>query len=49
MHIPSFRMPTIKQVWKPIKQCDYAFSIDLKDAHLHIPIIKHHQHFLRFV
>ena len=28
---------------------DYAFSIDLQDAYLHIPIVKHHCHFLHFV
>ena len=28
---------------------DYAFSIDLRDVYLHIPIAKHHHHFLWFV
>ena len=28
---------------------DYAFSIDLQDAYLHVPIVKHHHHFLHFV
>ena len=28
---------------------DYAFSIDLQDAYLHISIVKHHHHFLHFV
>ena len=40
-------MPNIIQVWKHTQQDDYAFSIDLKDAYLHIHI-KHH-HFLHFV
>ena len=49
MHIPSFKMPTLKNVWQLIQQGDFAFSIDLQDAYLHIPIVKHHHHFLRFV
>ena len=49
MHIPSFKMLTLKHVWKLIQHGDYAFSIDLQDAYLHIPIVKHHHHFLCFV
>ena len=49
MHIPSFKMPTLKQGWQLIQHGDYAFSIDLQDAYLHIPIVKHHCHFLHFV
>ena len=49
MHIPSFKMPTLKHVWQLIQHGDYAFSIDLKDAYLHVPIVKHHPHFLCFV
>ena len=49
MHIPSFKMPTLKTVWQLIQQGDYAFSIDLQDAYLHVPIVKHHRQFLRFV
>ena len=48
MHIPTFEMPTIKQLWKPIQQGDHAFSFDLKDAYLHIPIEKHYQFFAIF-
>ena len=41
LHIPSFKMSTGRHV-----QCgDYAFSIDLQDAYLHIPIVKHHHRF----
>ena len=32
MHIPSFKMPTIRHVWQFIQHDDYAFSIDLQDA-----------------
>ena len=49
MHIPSFKMPTLKHVWQLIQQGDYAFSIDLQDANLHVPIVKHHCRFLHFV
>ena len=42
-------MPTIRYVWQLIQHGDYAFSIDLQDAYLHIPIVKHHYHFLQFV
>ena len=46
MHIPSFKMPTIRNVWQLIQHGDYAFSIDLQDVYLHIPIVKHHCCFL---
>ena len=49
MHIPSFKMPTLKHVWQLIQHGDYAFSIDLQDAYLHVSIFKHHHHFLYFV
>ena len=49
MHIPSFKMPTLKHVRQLIQLGDYAFSIDLQDAYLHIPIVKHHHQFLHFV
>ena len=38
-------MPTIRHVWQPIQCGEYSFLIDLKDAYLHIPIVKHHHHF----
>ena len=49
MHIPSFKMPTLEHVQQLIQQGNYAFSIDLQDAYLHVPIVKHHHHFLHFV
>ena len=48
MHIPSFKMPTLKNIWQLIQQGDFAFSIDLQDAYLHIPIVKHHHFFFTF-
>ena len=39
MHIASFKMPTLKNVWQHIQQGDFDFSIDLQDAYLHIPIL----------
>ena len=47
MHIP-FKLPTIRHVGQLIQHGDYAFSIDLQDAYLHILNVKHH-HFLHFV
>ena len=29
MHIPSFKIPTMRHVWQLIQHCDYALSIDL--------------------
>ena len=45
LHIPSFKMPAIRHVQQLIQHY-YAFSIDLQDAYLHIPIVKHDHHFL---
>ena len=45
LHIPSFKMPTIRHVQQLIQQGDYAFSNDLQDANLHILIVKHNCHF----
>ena len=49
MHIPSFKMPTLKHAWQLIQHGNYAFSIDLQDAYLDVPIVKHHHCFLCFV
>ena len=46
MHVPSFKMPTIIHVLQLIQHGDYAFSIELQGAYLHIPVVKHHCHFL---
>ena len=43
LHNTCFKMPNIRHVQHLI-QCDYVFSFDLKDAYLHIPIVKHHYH-----
>ena len=48
MPIPSFKMPNLRRVLQLIQHGDYAFSIDLQDAFLHIPIGKHHHCFLHF-
>ena len=42
-------MPTQKHVQQLFQCGDYGFPIDLQDAYLHIPIVKHHHHFLCFV
>ena len=38
-YIPSFKMPTVRHAWQLIQHGNYAFSIDLQDASLHIPIV----------
>ena len=48
MYVPSFKMPTLRHVWQLILHGDYAFCINLQDAYLHIPIVKHHR-FLQFI
>ena len=49
LHIPSYKMPTIRHVRQLIQHGDYAFSFDLQDAYLRIPLVKCHCHFLQFV
>ena len=49
MHIHTFKILTIRHIWQIIPQGNYAFSIDLKDAYLHIPIGKHHCQFSQFI
>ena len=43
-YMPTYKMPTIKQVQQLIQQGDFVLCIDLRDAYLHIPIVKHHHH-----
>ena len=45
MQIPTYKMPTFRQLWYLIQQGDYAFSIDLNYAYFHILIFKHDHHF----
>ena len=49
MHISSFKMPTLKNIQQLIQQGDFAFSINLQDAYLDVPIVKHHHCFFCFV
>ena len=49
LHIHTFEMPTITHVLQLIQCYDYAFSIDLTDAYLHIPFVMLHHCFLWFV
>ena len=46
LHIPSFKIPTIRYVWQLIQHGDYAFPFDLQNAYVHMPIVKNHHHFL---
>ena len=49
MHIPTFKMPSIRQGQHLIQEGDYASSIDLKDVYLHISIVKYHCYYQRKV
>ena len=49
MHIPTLKMPTIRQVWELIQDGNYPFSVYPNVAYLHIPIVKHHHPFLWYV
>ena len=43
-----FKMDTLSKVLNLVKQNDWAFSLDLSDAYLHIPIFLKHRKYLRF-
>ena len=43
-----FKMDTMKSVMNLVRQGDYAITLDLKDAYLHIPIHQNHKKYLRF-
>ncbi|VDI62494.1 Hypothetical predicted protein [Mytilus galloprovincialis] len=43
-----FKMDTLTKVLNLVKPQDWALSLDLKDAYLHIPVHKTHRKFLRF-
>ena len=43
-----FKMDTMTKVLNLVKPKDWAISLDLSDAYLHIPIFPKHRKFLRF-
>lgn len=43
-----FKMLTLKQVLSQVCPGDWFFSVDLKDAYLHIQITPHYRPFFRF-
>ena len=43
-----FKMDTLKKVINLVKPNDWAISLDLSDAYLHIPIFQKHRKYLRF-
>ena len=43
-----FKMDTLAKVINLVKPNDWAFSVDLSDAYLHVPIFPSHRKFLRF-
>ena len=44
----TFRMASLKDVSQTLRRGDWAATIDLKDAYLHVPIASEHRRFLRF-
>uniref|UniRef100_A0A803J3K6 Reverse transcriptase domain-containing protein n=1 Tax=Xenopus tropicalis TaxID=8364 RepID=A0A803J3K6_XENTR len=44
LHVPSFKMESLRSVISNVEKGDFFTSIDLKDAYLHIPIHVDHQH-----
>ena len=49
IHIPMFKMCTIKEIMQLFQHTCSTFSINLKDICWHIHIVKYHCHFLEFV
>lgn len=45
----KFRMVTLQHVLGQLEEGDFLSSLDLGDAYFHIPILKGHRKFLRFV
>ena len=43
-----FKMDTLSKVLNLVKTGDWAISLDLKDAYLHVPIFHTHRKYLRF-
>ena len=44
----TFRMASLKDVSQSLRRGDWAATIDLKDAYLHVPIAAQHRRFLQF-
>lgn len=41
-------METLQSILQTLQKDDWMFSLDLKDAYLHVPILAEHQKYLRF-
>ena len=48
LKIPHFRMKTTRFICQAVRPADWAVSLDLKDAYLHIPIHRDYRNLLRF-
>ena len=46
--IPKFKMETARALRRSIRRYDYAVSIDLSDAYLHVPMHQNTRRYLRF-
>ncbi len=43
-----FKMDSLTKVLNLVKKEDWAFSVDLQDAYMHVPIHRSHRKYLRF-
>jgi hypothetical protein len=48
LQVPHFKMETTRLVAAAILQGDWAVSLDLRDAYLHVPVHPDYQHYLQF-
>ena len=47
INCPHFKMDDIQRLWETLLPGNFAFSIDLKDAYLHVPIHRSFRKYLR--
>ena len=48
LKVPHFKMETLKTIICALEQNDWALSMDLKDAYLHVAVFPPHRKYLRF-
>ncbi len=49
LRVSKFKMLTVKSILSQIQPRDWFVTIDLKDAYIHIQIVKRHRKLLRFI
>ena len=48
LQVPHFKMETLKSITAALRIGEWAFTLDLQDAYLHIPVYQYHRQYLRF-